>query len=266
VDSEQLKTLMASLSDKAVDVGAAVAGALLLFLIGRWLIGAVVRFIQGGLETQKVDPTVLRYLGSTITVILNIVLVVAILGYFGVETTSFAALIAAAGVAIGMAWSGLLANFAAGAFLVVLRPFKVGDYIAAAGIEGTVRKIGLFTTTVDTPDNVITYVGNNKLFADNIRNFSANPYRRVELTAQLSQTEDVPAAIAKLKAGLAAIPNVVKAPAPDVEILSFTLAGPVLAVRPYCNTDHYWQVYFDSNRLIASSGFAVPAPQYLIRQ
>lgn len=257
---------MSQLSEKAVDVGVAVVGAILLFIIGRWLIGMMVRFIQRALEQQKVDPTVLRYLGSTITVILNIVLVVAILGYFGVETTSFAALIAAAGVAIGMAWSGLLSNFAGGAFLVILRPFVVGDFIAAGGVTGTVRQIGLFTTTIDTPDNVVTYVGNSKLFADSIQNFSTNPYRRVDLTAQLSQTEDHVAAIAKLKAGLAAIANVNTSPAPDVEILSFTLAGPVLAVRPYTNNVHYWQVYFDSNRLIKDAGFSVPEQHYAIKQ
>lgn len=266
MEVEHFKGLMTSLSDKAVDIGVSVVGAILLFIAGRWLIGVVVRMVQAGLEKQKVDPTVLRYLGSTITVILNIVLVVAILGYFGVETTSFAALIAAVGVAIGMAWSGLLANFAAGAFLVILRPFKVGDFISAGGTLGTVRQIGLFTTTVDTPDNVVTYVGNNKLFADNIQNFSANPYRRVDLSAQLSQAEDHVAAITRLKAGLAAIPNVIATPPPEVEILSFTLAGPVLAVRPYCNNDHYWQVYFDANRLIKESGFAVPETTYRVRQ
>src|SRR5205814_8653486 len=135
-----------------------------------------------------VDATVLRYVGSAVSATLNIVLVVAILGYFGVETTTFAALLAAAGVAIGMAWSGLLANFAAGSFLIVLRPFKVGDFITAGGGTGTVKEIGLFTTTLNTPDNVLTIVGNNKIFSDNIQNFSANSYRRVDLKAQLDHS------------------------------------------------------------------------------
>jgi small-conductance mechanosensitive channel len=110
------------------------------------------------------------------SVVLNIALVVALLGFFGVETTTFAALIAAGGVAVGVAWGGLLANFAAGAFLVFLRPFKVGDFVNAGGVTGTVDAIGLFTTTINTPDNVCTIVGNNKIFADTIQNFSANPY------------------------------------------------------------------------------------------
>jgi len=114
---------------------------------------------------------------------LNIILVVAIRGYFGVETTSFAAILAAAGIAIGMAWSGLLANFAAGAFMVVLRPFKVGDFVTVGGITGTVKEVGLFVTALNTPDNVLTIIGNNKVFSDTIQNFSANPYRRVDLKA-----------------------------------------------------------------------------------
>ena len=117
-------------------------------------------------------------------------LVIGILGYFGVETTSFAALIAALGIAIGAAWGGLLSNFAAGAFILVLRPFKVGDYVLAGEVEGTVRAIGLFTTAIDTPDNVNTMVGNAKVMNGTIKNFSHNPFRRVDLTAQLDHTVD----------------------------------------------------------------------------
>ena len=115
---------------------------------------------------------------------LDIILVVAILGFFGVQTTTFAAVLAAAGIAIGMAWSGLLANFAAGVFLVIFRPFKTGDFVSAGGVTGTIHEIGLFVTTIDAPDNVRNIVGNNKIFGDNIQNYSTNPYRRVELVAQ----------------------------------------------------------------------------------
>jgi small conductance mechanosensitive channel len=133
-------------------------------------------------------------------------LVVAILGYFGVQTTTFAALIAAAGLAIGTAWAGLLANFAAGAFLLVLRPFKVGDFISAAGVMGTVHEIGLFVTTMDSPDNVRTFVGNNKIFSDTIQNYSANAYRRVDLTAQIAGAADPHLAIREVL-GDAAFPG-----------------------------------------------------------
>src|SRR5580698_1096622 len=226
-------------------VGLQVLGAIILYIVGRWLIGFAVGLVRKSLTRQKIEPTLLRFIGNTISVILNITLVIAILGYFGVETTSFAALLAGAGLAIGTAWGGLLSNFAAGIFLVVLRPFKVGDFISAGGISGTVEAVGLFVTTIDTPDNIRTFVGNNKLFADNIQNFSANPYRRVELTAQISGAADPNAVIAALKQRLAKIPNVSATPAPEVTILTFTPFGPVLAIRPYTNNDFYWQVYFD---------------------
>ena len=145
----------------ATDIGVKIAGAIAFWVIGRWLIGVAVNMVRTGLERQKADPTVLRYLGSVITVTLNVLLVVGILGYFGIQTTTFAALIAAAGVAIGMAWSGLLSNFAAGAFLVVLRPMKVGDFVMVAGVTGTVTELGLFTTTLNTADNVHAIIGNS---------------------------------------------------------------------------------------------------------
>ncbi|MBK7413787.1 MAG: mechanosensitive ion channel family protein [Dechloromonas sp.] len=248
----------------ATDVGIKILAAIAFWMIGRWLIGMVLGMIRASLEKQKVDPTVLRYVGSVVTVTLNVLLVVGILGYFGIQTTTFAALIAAAGVAIGMAWSGLLANFAAGAFIVVLRPLKVGDFVTVAGITGTVTELGLFTTTLNTPDNVQTIVGNNKVFGDTIQNFSVNPFRRVDLKCQLSGAADHKAAMALLREKIAAIPNVLAEPKVDVEILDFTLVGPVLAVRPYCHTDNYWQVYFDTNKMIreslAEAGFPAPMP------
>jgi len=242
--------------------GLKVLGAIVAWIVGRYLIGVSLRLIAMALMRREVDPTLQRYLSNIVNVALNIVLVVAILGYFGVETTSFAALIAGMGVAIGAAWAGLLANFAAGAFLIVLRPFKVGDYVKAGGTEGTVKEIGLFATTILTPDNVSAFVGNNKIFSDTIQNYSTSSFRRVERTAQLAHTVDVHDAITRLKEALAKIPNVEKEPALDVEIIDFNARGPVLAVRPYTHTDHYWQVYFDTNKAIAeafgAAGYPVP--------
>ena len=249
---------------KAAGVGLQILGALLLYIAGRWLISMMVAAGHRILLKQRIEPTVMRFAGNTLSVALNITLVVAILGYFGVQTTTFAALIAAMGLAIGTAWAGLLANFAAGAFLLVLRPFKVGDFISAAGVIGAVHEIGLFVTTLDTPDNVRTFVGNNKIFSETIQNFTANPYRRVELTAQISGAADPRLAIERLKERLASIPNVAKTPAPEVTILTFTPFGPVLAVRPYCHNDQYWQVYFDSNMAIREvlGDAAFPGPVY----
>ncbi len=250
--------------------GLKVAGAVAVWIVGRYLIGLAVRLMSAALTRQHVEPTILRYLGNIVTVTLNIVLVIAILGYFGVETTTFAALIAAAGIAIGAAWAGLLANFAAGAFLIVLRPFKVGDYVKAGGVEGTVKEIGLFASTILTPDNVTTFIGNNKIFGDTVYNYSASEFRRVDRLAQLAHSVAPADAVARLKAALATIPNVQKTPAPDVEIIDFNERGPVLAVRPYTHTDHYWQVYFDTNRVITetfgAAGYPVPEAHVHLRQ
>jgi small conductance mechanosensitive channel len=246
-----------------------VVEALALWIVGRWLIGFSLNLIGKAMTRQKIDPTLIRYMHNTVAAVLNIVLVIAILGFFGVETTSFAALIAAAGVAIGMAWSGLLGNFAAGVFIIILQPFKVGDFIMAGGVLGTVEEVGLFVTSINTPDNIRNIVGNGKILGDVIQNFSTNPFRRVELQAQLSHSADAHQAIEILKAGLARIPNVLADPAPCVEILTFTLAGPVLAVRPFCNNKDYWQVYFETNTLIkdafGQAGFAVPEQHYMVR-
>jgi len=249
--------------------GLKLLGAIAAYIVGRMLIGFASNLVQRALEQQKVEPTVIRYMGNTINVVLNVLLVIGILGYFGVETTSFAALIAALGIAIGAAWGGLLSNFAAGVFVLVLRPFKVGDYVLAADVEGTVRAIGLFTTAIDTPDNVNTMVGNAKVMNGTIKNFSHNPHRRVELTAQLDHTVDPQDAIRRLKEALPKIVNVVAEPKPDVEILTFNERGPVLAVRPYVHTDHYWQVYFDTNeaivRVCTEAGWPAPASPRLHR-
>ncbi len=249
-----INAMIATATAVGTSVGLKLLGALVLWILGRWAISIIMSLSRKGMEVRKVDATLVTYMLASISVALNIALAIAILGVFGIETTSFAALLAAAGIAIGAAWAGLLSNFAAGIFLIILRPFKVGDFISVGGVTGTVRAIGLFGTTIDTPDNVLTIIGNNKVFSDNIQNFSA----------------DHRAAIALLKVKVSAIPNVIASPAPDVEISTFTMSGPVLVVRPYAHTDHYWQVYFDTNRIIresfAEAGFPAPETQYIITQ
>src|SRR6266481_848218 len=192
--------------------GLKVLGAIVLWIIGRKLIEFGRRMVVRSLK-YPFDQTVATYIGTAVSVTLNIALIIAILSLFGIETTSFAALLGGVGVAIGLAWSGLLGNLAAGVFLLILRPFKVGDFISAGGILGTVDEIGLFVTNFTTLDNVRTFVGNAKILGDNIQ--------------------------------------------------TFTPLGPVLAVRPYCHNDHYWQVYFDTNRSIREVGGDAnfPAPQ-----
>lgn len=243
-------------------LGLKIVGAIIAWIVGRALIKFGVRLMTAALNRQPVDPTLTRYVGNIVNVGLTVALIVAVLGYFGVETTSFAALVAGIGVAIGAAWAGLLSNFAAGAFLIVLRPFKVGDYVKVAGVEGTVREIGLFSTTVAAVDEVIAFVGNNKIFSDTILNYSASPTRRVERTAQLAHTVDVKDAITRLKQAISKIPNVAKTPEPVVEIVDFNSRGPVLAVRPYTHNNNYGQVFFDTNRAISETfgeaGYPIP--------
>lgn len=261
MDTGKITTWMDQAQPILEAFGLKVLGAIAVFVVGRWLIGLATRLIGTAMTRQQLDPTVQRYLVSFITVALNIILVVAILGYFGVETTSFAALVAGAGVAIGAAWSGLLGNFAAGIFLLVLRPYQVGEYVMIGGIEGTVMELGLFGTTLTTPDNVKTIVGNGKIMGSDIKNYSSNPYRRVELVAQLAGSADAHQAMALLKEAVSKVANISTTPAVDVEILEFNEFGPKLAVRPYCHTAHYWQVYFDTNKTIAdtlgAAGFPV---------
>jgi small conductance mechanosensitive channel len=250
-------------------VGLKVIGAIFLWIAGRFLIKVAVNLTSKALDRQHLDTTIVSYIRSSLSVVLTIALIVALLGFFGVETTTFAALLAGAGIAIGAAWSGLLSNFAAGLFLVMLRPFRVGDFVTVAGVTGTVQTIGLFGTTINTQQNVQTIVGNGKIFSDTIQNFSTNPYRRVDLVAQLDHSTDHAMAIGILKEGMRRIPNVLSNPAPDVEILEFTASGPMLAVRPYCSNANYWQVYFDTNRMIHESfgaaGFAAAEQRIAIR-
>jgi small conductance mechanosensitive channel len=194
--------------------------------------------------------------------------VVGILGFMGFETTSFAALLAAVGLAIGAAWSGLLANMAAGAFLIILRPFIAGDMIHAAGVRGKVEEIGLFTTTI-LSDGVRTIVGNNKIFSDNIQNFSANPWCRDDCSAQLDHTTDHNYAIQLLKERIGEIQNVLPVPEPEIGIEKFTPMGPVLVVKPCCAPRHYGQVQYDTNRVIreafGDAGFQLPKQHFVVQ-
>lgn len=159
----------------ALNAGTKVLGAVMLWIIGGIVTNFIIKLSTASMTSHKVDPTLIKCADSSIRVLLRIVLLIAILSVVGIETTSFAALLAAAGLAIDTAWSGLLSNFAAGAFLVVLRPFKVGDMMMAGGVTGDVGEVGLFVTTLKTVDNLRVYVGNSKIFADNKR------ARRVEL-------------------------------------------------------------------------------------
>ena len=261
--------LSALVNTYVVPLGWKLLGALAVWIVGGWIVRLVRAALGRFLVARQVDTTLIRYLDASANVLMKILILIGVLGVLGIETTSFAALLAAVGIAIGAAWAGLLSNFAAGLFLMVLRPFKVGDFIQGGGMLGTVREIGLFVTAIDTPDNVRTFVGNAKLFSDTIQNFTTNPYRRVELSAQIAHSVSPADAIRRLQARVGTIPNVLKDPAPSVEILTFNPMGTVIAVRPFCHTDHYWQVYFDTNKAIAEVGadanYPAPETRHVVR-
>lgn len=247
-----------------IPFGLKILSAIAIWIVGGILINMLAGLIRRTMSMRKVDPTLISYADSTLRVALRIALVMAILDVCGIQTTSLAALIAAGGVAIGVAWSGLLSNFAAGIFLVLLRPFKVGDAITAGGQSGEVTEIGMFTTILTTGDNLRVYIGNNKIFSDNLINYSANAYRRVDLKCQIANGVDPQEAIRVLRSHLATVANVLTEPAPVVEILEFNGSGSLIAVRPFCANRDYWQVYFDTNKAIAractEAGWPVPAP------
>ena len=245
-----------------INIGIKIFGAVLALLAGRWVIGYAVKAVDRTMRTQRVDPTLIRYSVSTLTVLLNLGLIIAILGFFGFETTTFAALLAGAGLAVGAAWGGLLANFAAGVFLVILHPFKVGDLISAGGVTGTVTEIGMFVTTMRTGENVVNYVGNNKIFSDNIENFSDSRFRRVESRIQLGYDVDVREAMGVLERRLTEVENVLEDPPPQLEVIRISRFGPVLQVAPACNPAHYNQVVSDTNlkviEILRTAGIASP--------
>jgi small conductance mechanosensitive channel len=253
---------MAAAIPQMITVAKTIVGALIAFILGRWIIAKLVHLTDVSLKRKRFDATLARYIVSLSSIALNIFLIIAILGIFGVDTTSFAALIAAAGLAIGAAWSGMMSNFAAGFFIILFHPFKVGDFVRVGGVTGTVAEIGMFAITIDTLDNVFTVVGNAKAAGEVIENFSRNPYRTVDLRGQLAHGVDPSEAILRLRPVIAAIPNVLKDPAPCIEILEFNDFGTLLVVRPFTNNAHYWQVYFDTNRAIAETfkNAAYPVP------
>jgi small conductance mechanosensitive channel len=252
-----------------IPLGWKLLGAVAIWIVGGWIIRLMGAALGRTLVAQRVDKTLANYIEASASVLMKILVLIAIFGVMGIETTSFAALLAAFGIAIGAAWAGLLSNFAAGLFLMLLRPFKVGDMITAAGVTGDVREIGLFVTGLDTVDNVRVYVGNNKIFSDTIHNYTTNPHRRVDLKAQIAHSVNPQDAIQRLRDHIAKIPNVVTSPAPAVEILEFNPWGTILGVRPYCHNANYWQVYFDTNKVISDTcgeaGFAVPEQRMAVR-
>ncbi len=222
-----------------IPLGWKALGAILAWIFGRFFIRMLQRILKSALSRKEVDHTLIVYALSTSNVALNLLLMLTILGIFGIETTSFSAILAAAGVAIGMAWSGLLSNFAAGVFLILFRPFRVGDTIMAAGVTGTVVEIGLFASSLDTESNVRIFIGNNKLFSENILNYTANPKRILQFKVQLAHEVNPRSAIALLIPALQNASQQLQLENIQCDISEMNTLGTCLSLRATGATEHY---------------------------
>ena len=245
-------------------------GAIGVWVIGNILIRSLQRLSVSALQRRHVDPTLVNYARSTLGLVLRAFLVLAILDIFGIQTTSLSAILAAAGVAIGVAWSGLLSNFAAGIFLIVFRPFRVGHVISAAGVTGEVKEIGLFATTIDNAENVRVFIGNNKLFSDIIINYSTNQYRSVIYKIQLARDVDPFEAIQKLTTELQKMQGVLSEPAVSGNISEFNTLGVMIVMSAFTHQKTYGAVLNSGNRVIfntlKSSGYPVPENSIAVYQ
>jgi small conductance mechanosensitive channel len=265
-----VQSVLQFITEQGATIGTRFVIAILVWWVGR----RVIRFGMGLFKrlmerNGAFDRTLIRYLVSIVHVLLTVALLIGILDLIGIQTASLAALIAGIGLAIGTAVGGLLTHFAAGAFLQLLRPFKVGDVVTAGGVTGVVKELGLFNTSIVSGDNVLHYVGNNKIFSDNIQNSSAMPYRRVDCVCKVANSVDPLEAIEKLRTGLELVKNVKADPAPQIEIIALTLEGPSICVRPYAATEHHWQVMSDTHKMIvkvlAQAGYPSPATETIQR-
>jgi small conductance mechanosensitive channel len=234
-----------------VPFGLKVVIAIVLWFVGGLIIKGILRVLKRAMTLRNLDTTLATYATSTAYAILRGIQIMIILEVCGVQTTSFAALIGAIGVALGVAWSGLLANFAAGIFLVILRPFKVGDYINVAGQTGTVAEVGMFVTKLTADNNILVHIGNNKLFSDTIINFSTNPTRRGEVRYQIAHNVNVDDAMAKLLTIVKQVPGVLDTPAPNISVAELNVNGIALNVRFYATTKTFSTVSTDVATAVA---------------
>jgi small conductance mechanosensitive channel len=264
-----METVKNFLVTRGVDFLVQMLAAMALYVLGRWVIRGVRAFVRRALEHRQLDPTLAKYIDQTLGVVLTTLLVVAALGVIGVQTNTLAGLLAAAGVAVGVAWSGLLSNIAAGIFMVSLRPFKKGDTVQIGGALGDVELIGFFGTSLLAPDGTKVIVGNARALSDNIHNLSCGPHRRIDARAQLPWGCDPNALYATLRKRLAQEPKVLAFPATIVETLDNNASGPVAVIRPYCVPADYSEVFFLTNRIvaeeIAKAGLIAPSGAALIK-
>ena len=267
VDVEQL---LSKLLDWGIEVGKDLLGAIIIYIVGRFIIKQVGRLLARILEKRKLEISVQTFLRSLVSILLNLILAFAIVSRLGVETTSFAALLASAGVAIGMALSGNLSNFAGGLIILVFKPFKVGDYIEVQNANGTVREIQIFHTILTTVDNKVIYVPNGALSSNAITNYSKQETRRAEWVFGVEYGEDFEKVKAVLQRIIDADPRILKDPAPMIALGALSASSVDIKVRAWAKTADYWDVYFDMNKIVYDTfnkeGIGFPFPQLTVHQ
>ncbi len=239
--------------------------AAVIFIVGRWVAGLISRTIRGVMHRHKIDPVLTSFAASMVYFGLLAMAALAALNKLGIETTSFVALIGAAGLAVGLAVQGSLANFAAGVLIIIFRPFKLGDYIEGGGSAGVVKEISILTTVLATPDNKKIIVPNSAVMGSNITNYSAHDTRRLDMVFGVSYSDDLAKVKRILDEILAADARCLKDPAPTVAVLALADSSINFAVRPWVKTEDYWNVFFDLQMKVKlrfdAEGITIPFPQ-----
>ena len=258
------------LSTNAVSFGLRVLTAIVIFVVGRFLIGFINKLVAKLLSRRHVDVGVQGFVKSLVSILLTVLLIVAVISQLGIETTSFAALLASAGVAVGMALSGNLQNFAGGLLILLFRPYKVGDYIECQGQGGTVREIQIFYTILVTPENKVVYLPNGPLSSGTVVNYSQEGTRRVDWTVSVEYGEDYERVERVLRELVAADERILTDPEPAFALLSLGDNSVNVVVRVWVATADYWNVYLDMNKKIYSTfnqaGIGFPFPQLTVHQ
>jgi len=245
--------------------GLRVVGALVLLVVGRIVCGAIRRGTQRGLTRAGLDQSLVPFLSGLVYYLSLAVVVIAVLNLFGIQTASVIAVLGAAGLAIGLAMQGTLANFASGVMLLIFRPFRVGDYVEVASVAGSVQEIAIFSTTLHTPDNVRIVVPNSSIYGATIKNYSANDQRRNDLVIGVSYSDDLGRAIETVKKVLSSDERVLQDRAPVIAVGELADSSVNLVVRPWCSREDYWPLRFDLTRRLKeeleAAGCSIPFPQ-----
>lgn len=267
--SAQLDTVIGKLIDLGVDLGGRILGALIIFIIGKLLISWANKLFAKLLIKRKVDTGVQTFLKSMVSLLLYVMLGLAVIGKLGIELTGFAALLASAGVAIGMALSGNLQNFAGGIIILVFRPYKVGDYIeASTGASGTVQEIQIFHTVLVTPDNKVVYAPNGAMSNAVVTNYSHKEVRRVDFNFGVEYGTDFDRVQAVLNSIIAADNRILSTPAPFIELGQLADSSVNITVRVWTKASDYWGVFFDMNKTVYATfnkeGIEFPFPQLTV--